>query len=107
MPATEILKPEIFEALNFVDFIALDIETTGLDYQAEEIIEFAAVHFHNGEIVDSVDFLIKPFKNIPPYITRITGLRDKDVAGASSFAEMLPKIRDFVKGYPLLSLIHI
>lgn len=103
MPLAEILKPEIFEGLKLADFIALDIETTGLDYNKEEIIEFAAVRFRNGEAVDGIDFFIKPPKRIPHFITRITGITDKDVKDAPPFAEVLPRILDFVKDYPIVA----
>jgi predicted DnaQ family exonuclease/DinG family helicase len=103
MPLADILKPEIFEGLKLGDFIALDIETTGLEYLREDIIEFAAVHFRNGEPIDNIDFYIKPTKSIPHYITRITGISDKDVKDAPPFAKVLPRILDFVKDYPVVA----
>lgn len=99
----EILTAEIFEALKLTDFVALDLETTGLDYQKEEIIEFAAVHFHNGEAAEGLNFFIKPGKRIPPFITRITGITDADVKDALPFGKMLRRIRDFVKDYPIVA----
>ncbi len=98
-----LLKPEIFEALHLTDFIALDIETTGLDYLKNDIIEFAAVHFHHGEKVAELNFFINPGRPIPEPITRLTGIRDEDVREAASFSEVLPKIREFVKEYPLVA----
>lgn len=49
---------------NIIDFpseyMAIDIETTGLDYQFDEIIELAAVHVKDGNIVDRFTSLIQP-----------------------------------------------
>ena len=36
------INTEIYTALGLSDFVAVDIETTGLDYLKEDIIEFAA-----------------------------------------------------------------
>ena len=41
-------------------YIALDLETTGLDFEHDEIIEVALERFENGEPVENKDFLIKP-----------------------------------------------
>ncbi len=101
--STQLLTPEHFEALKLDDFVAIDLETTGLDYNSEDIIEFAAVHFRNGEIHDQLNFYVKPTKKIPAFITRITGITEKDVADALPFKEQLPLIRDFLKHYPLVA----
>ena len=103
MTVADRLKPEIFDELSLTDFIALDIETTGLMYTQEEIIEFAAVHFHHGEAVDQISLLIRPSKSIPAAITRLTGIGDADVAGAPSFSEVLPQIRTFLQDFPLVA----
>ena len=42
------------------DFVAVDLETTGLDFEKDEIIEVALVRFVGGAPTDSVDFLVKP-----------------------------------------------
>lgn len=97
------LPAEIYSALQLENFVAIDIETTGLDYQSEEIIEFAAVLFRNGVKADGVSFLIKPTRPIPEKITRITGIANSDVAAAPRFAELLPQIREFVGSYPLVA----
>ena len=42
------------------DYIPIDVETTGLDYEYDEIIEVSAVKFSGGEIVDRFTSLAKP-----------------------------------------------
>ena len=37
-------------------YIALDLETTGLDFEHDEIIEVALERFENGEPVENKDF---------------------------------------------------
>jgi len=40
------------------EFIAVDTETTGLDSTKEDLIEIGAVHFKDGEQVDSFQSFI-------------------------------------------------
>ena len=42
------------------EYMGIDIETTGLDYQFDEIIEIAAVHVKDGNIVGRFSSLIQP-----------------------------------------------
>lgn len=66
---------------------ALDVETTGLDYRTDAIIELALQRFWatpDGRIVvtgPSHSWLEDPGRPISPEITRLTGLADPDVAG--------------------------
>lgn len=65
----------------------VDVETTGLDPQKNEIIELAMVPFTyglNGEIFDigeAYQRFQEPSAPIPPEITAITGITDEMVAG--------------------------
>jgi DNA polymerase III epsilon subunit-like protein len=38
------------------NFIAIDVETTGLDAEKDESKDIALVHFKNGNIATSIDF---------------------------------------------------
>ena len=100
---TELIQKEILSALDLNDFISLDIETTGLDYEREDIIEFGAVHFQEGKQVDRFNFFIKPTKAIPENITRITGITDSDVNTSSSYGEVIEPIQEFIKEYPIIA----
>ncbi|HFB67867.1 MAG TPA: hypothetical protein ENJ66_02800, partial [Calditrichae bacterium] len=60
----ETLK-KILPVLGLEEFVALDIETTGLDYLKEDIIEFGAVRFVNGVPAERMSQLIRPTKSIP------------------------------------------
>lgn len=68
---------------------ALDVETTGLDPERDSIIEFAIRRFRydaNGKVVAldrPYSWLEDPGRPLHPMVTRITGLTDADVAGAS------------------------
>ncbi len=61
-----------------------DFETTGLDAQAERVIEMAAIRVVNGEVVTSFSALVQPDKSLEPKITEITGITDSMLVGAMS-----------------------
>jgi len=65
----------------------IDTETTGLDRDEDQIIDFAAAMIaidEQGRIAAVEGWgagLNHPGKPIPPEITQLTGIRDEDVAG--------------------------
>ena len=65
--------------------VIFDTETTGLDFQNDEIIEFAAVvvEQQNGQtaIIEEYDELItlSPGKFVPPEIVQLTGITNEDI----------------------------
>lgn len=67
--------------------LLVDVETTGLDAEKDEIIELAMVPFRYAldgtvvEILDPFDRLREPSKPISPEITALTGVTDEMVAG--------------------------
>ena len=50
-------------------FVSFDIETTGLDPNAHEIIEIGAVKVEHGNIIEEFSEFVKPEKPIPKFIT--------------------------------------
>lgn len=77
------------------DCVIFDIETTGLDYKNDRIIQFAGLKISNDQIVDTIDFFINPKIKIPGFITDINRIRDVDVENAISISEGLKKIVEF------------
>src|ERR1700743_2752815 len=65
----------------------VDVETTGLDHQSDEIIELAMVPFTYGadgqmyEVKEAYQRFNQPSKPISAEITRLTGITDEMVAG--------------------------
>lgn len=93
--AAQLLEMES-SAVAFTNFTAIDLETTGRDTGKSEIIEIAAVRVRDGKITETFDSLVKPGIPIDGAASAITGITDKDLAGAPSFAELWPRIREFV-----------
>lgn len=85
-------------------FVAVDLETTGLEFEKDEIIEVALVRFENGTPVDSVDYLVRPESaKLRPFIESLTGISNEDIAGAEDFASLAGKISAFFGDMPLVA----
>jgi DNA polymerase-3 subunit alpha (Gram-positive type) len=82
------VKGESSKSLND-EFIAFDIETTGLSPNRDRITEIGAVRIKNGEIIESFDTFVDPQMPIPPKITELTGITDEMVSGAPSEKEAI------------------
>lgn len=86
------------------NFVAVDLETTGLDFEKDEIIEVALVRFENGEPSESVDFLVKPVAaELRPFIESLTGISKGDLEGAEPFAAVASKIFNFIGEMPIVA----
>ena len=85
------------------NFVAVDLETTGLDFEKDEIIEVALVRFENGAPAESVDYLVKPSQKLRPFIESLTGITQADLESAEEFAAVAGKICSFIGDLPLVA----
>ncbi len=88
--------PNEFLANN--DIVVFDVETTGLDYKTNEIIEIGAVKMQNGQITESFSCFVKPTKSIPKEITNLTGITNEMVKDAYSISEVIVDFYKFCYG---------
>lgn len=79
-----------------MNYVAFDIETTGLNPKYDKIIEIGAVRVRNGELVDTFSTFVNPAKSLPARIVELTGIRDADVAAAPYIDELLDPFLAFV-----------
>ena len=77
-------------------FVAIDLETTGLDPRSCEIIEFGAARVEKGEITERFSRLARPSAPLPAAITRLTGITDADLAGAPDAGLALAEFLEFI-----------
>lgn len=80
-------------------FVAVDLETTGVNADIDKIIEFAGVIVENGKIVKQLEFVINPGVEISPQIQAITGITNEEVQGKPSFDEVKEEIQMFLNDY--------
>lgn len=83
--------------------IVLDVETTGLDYTKEKMIEFAAVRLENGIIKDKFETLINPQQHIRKSSIAVHGITEDIIKDAPTEEEILPKILEFIGDYPIVA----
>ena len=62
--------------------VVVDLETTGLDPEADDIIEIGAVRFRRDTIIDEFQTFVKPRRPVPAFITNYTGISNVMVAQA-------------------------
>lgn len=79
-----------------MNYVAFDIETTGLNPKYDKIIEIGAVRVRDGEPVDTFSTFVNPAKSLPARIVELTGIHDTDVAGAPYIDEILDAFLAFV-----------
>ncbi len=79
-------------------YAVIDIETTGGSARHERITEIA-VYIHDGKtIVDEYATLVNPERNIPYFITSLTGITNEMVEDAPKFYEVARKIVELTEG---------
>lgn len=84
------------------DFVALDIETTGLNPAEDEIIEIGAIKYIDGKETDKLELFVRPEGVISDRITEITGITAKMVEDAERIGDVIERVIEFSAGYPLL-----
>lgn len=92
--AAQLLEMES-SAVAFTNFTAVDLETTDRDTATAEIVEIAAVRVRDGHIAETFSSLVKPSVPMHAAASAVTGIRDADLAGAPSFADIWPRFREF------------
>ena len=79
------------------EFIALDLETTGLSARTDRIVEIGAIRFReNGDEVARYQSLVNPERPMPPSAYAIHGLSDEQLADARVAREVLPEFLEFL-----------
>ena len=79
-------------------YAIVDIETTGGSARLERITEIA-VYVHDGNrIIDEYSTLVNPERNIPYFITALTGISNELVEDAPRFVEVAKKIVEITEG---------
>jgi len=78
------------------EFVALDVETTGLRPLHQRVTEIAAIRYRDGLEVERFESLCNPDKRIPKYIAGLTGITDAHVADAPRFAALADDLVRFV-----------
>ena len=96
------MKKEYFFDLGLKTFIAIDVETTGLNIYNDKIIELSACKYIDGKLNSTFSKLINPHQSISPFIENLTGIKNKDLINQPTISEISSEFIDFIKDYPII-----
>ena len=85
------------------EYVAFDLETTGLSSANDRIIEIGAVIMKNGEELDRFQTFVDPQRPLEKKIVELTGITDEMLRGAPGIEEVLPKFLEFIGGRVLVA----
>ena len=84
--------------LDEIDFVIVDVETTGWTPGVARITEIGAVKISGGHQLGQFSSLINPGGAIPERVAALTGISDAMVAVAPPLADVLPAFLAFARG---------
>ena len=76
--------------------VVVDLETTGLNPQWNELLEVGAVKIEAGEVTATFEKLVRPERPIPHKIQQLTGINDEMVKTAALPAQVLAEFLAFM-----------
>jgi predicted DnaQ family exonuclease/DinG family helicase len=83
-------------------FVAVDLETTGLNWQNDRIIEVGAVRVDGGRVAKRFQSLVRPDRKVPAFVVRLTGIRPEELKDAPAAAAVIADLQAFAGGLPLV-----
>ena len=78
-----------------MNFVAVDVETTGTLSYMDHIVELAAVRFSKEEAQDRFSFLVDPGVQMPEEASRINGITNEMLKDKPQLGEVLKPFCDF------------
>jgi DNA polymerase-3 subunit epsilon len=108
---TEVSSPAFELADNMplseMEFVALDVETTGVMPVIDHIVEMAAVRFRlDGTVLRRWQTLVDPGRSIPSEATAVHGITNDMVRGQLLMSQAAAEFTDFLSGSPALLIAH-
>ncbi len=98
----EINNQQAREVLEPLAFVAVDIETTGLNWDRDQIIELGAVKVENGAVTARFQTLVHSERKVPPFIQGLTGITQAEIDEAPSLENCAADLQQFVGELPLI-----
>ena len=83
-------------------YIAIDLETTGLNPKTERIIEIGAARVEDRTVVQTYSTFVNPERELDARIRELTGICDDDLKDAPVLDTVLPELLAFCGELPLL-----
>ena len=93
---------ELLPFFELDNFIAFDLETTGLDNTNDKITEISACRFVGGDFSEEFTTLVNPEIPIPKDIISLTGITNQMVIDAPLVSDVIPDFINFIGDTPLV-----
>lgn len=84
------------------EYVAVDLEMTGLRLARDRILEIGAVHMRERQEAGRYHVLVNPWIEIPEEIQRLTGITQEMAAQGMEAAEAIDGFLEFCGGLPLV-----
>ena len=85
-----------------LEYVVVDVETTGLAAGRHRLIEVAGLRVRGGMVVDAFQQLINPEHRLPRFISAFTGITQAMVNAAALVDEVLPSFFAFLDDAPIV-----
>jgi len=84
------------------DYIAIDLETTGIRLSKDKIIEVGILKVKDSHVIDTFSCVINPDMQIDEKILELTKISEKEIENAKRIQDVIKHIVDFCEDYALL-----
>lgn len=91
-----------FSRINLMNFVSVDVETTGLNASRNEIIQLSAIKFEDFEPVCAFNTYIKPHHGLQASAQKVNGITDSMVSDAPFIEEVMSAFSDFCGTFPII-----
>jgi len=81
-----------------LEYVALDLETTGLDPVHDRVIELGAVAFDHQTVLATLERLVDPGRSVPEAVLRLTGINPALLRGAAPLAQAIGELVALLRG---------
>lgn len=97
-------KPKSRSVLRTIfDYVVLDLETTGLSPENNQIIEIGAIKYVNDTEIDRFHTMVACDHPLPQNIVELTGITDDMLLGAPSEDDAVSDLYEFIGKFPIVA----
>ncbi len=83
-------------------YISLDLETTGLNPDTDEIIEIGAIKFKGEKVIDTFHSVVNPQRPLPYRIQLLCGIAQAELDTAPPFSDISGTLLSFLDNNPIV-----
>ena len=80
---------------NINDYVAIDLETTGIRLSKDRIIEVGLVKVKEGHVIDTFSSVVNPIIPIRHEVLSLTGISKSEIAYANYMEDIIEYVIDF------------